>query len=128
MSLKEEIMRKFLIVSIPIFTIVIFIAIMLSGNYLKRSVGKEDDFTRLIKIVTEDINNERWEQAEEHTVELHRVYKKIINRIQFSSERDEINAINVSLARVEGAILSRNIALAIDGLFEAYEHWDQLGN
>ncbi|MEG0775593.1 DUF4363 family protein [Clostridium sp.] len=121
-------MRKFLLVSIPIFSIIIFIAIMLSGNYLKKTTVNDNNFPKLIKVVTEDIQNERWKEAEGHAEELHSIYNKIINRIQFSSERDEINAINVSLARVEGAIISRNKVLAIDGLFEAYEHWNQLGN
>lgn len=126
--LKEVVMRKFLLVSIPIFSIIIFIAIMLSGNYLKKTTVNDNNFPKLIKVVTEDIQNERWKEAEGHAEELHSIYNKIINRIQFSSERDEINAINVSLARVEGAIISRNKVLAIDGLFEAYEHWNQLGN
>jgi Domain of unknown function (DUF4363) len=121
-------MRKFLIASIPIATLLLFILIMLSGNYLKKPMGANDNFPKLIEIVTEDVNDERWKEAEQHAIELHKAYKKIINRIQYSTERNEINEINVSLARVQGAIVSRNKALAIDGLFEAYEHWDQLGN
>lgn len=121
-------MRKIILISIPVISIALFIAVMLSGNYLKKPMGAHDNLPQLIEMVTEDVNNDRWEQAKEHSNELQEVYKKIEKRIQFSAERDEMNALNVALARIEGAILSRNKALAIDGLFQAYEHWDQIGN
>lgn len=121
-------MRKFLVVSIPIVTIVIFVAIMLSGNYLKNTRVHNKNFMELVNIVEEDISNDRWEEAKVHAEELQQVWDKLINRTQFSSERDEINELNVSLARLQGAIKSNNKALAIDGLYEAHEHWDQLGN
>lgn len=126
--IKEDNMRKFLVIGIPIVTIVLFLAVMLSGNYLKTTKVNNKNFTELVAIVEEDINNDRWEEAKLHSEELQETWDKLINRTQFSSERDEINQLNVCLARLKGAIKSNNKALAIDGLYEAYEHWDQLGN
>jgi len=121
-------MRKFIIIAIPIITIALFILIMLSGNYLKKPILGNDDFPGLVQNVIEDVNLENWEKAEEHKKELDNAWKNIVKRVQFSSEREEINALNVSLARVNGAILVRNKALAVCELKEAYEHWDLLGN
>lgn len=121
-------MRKFLVACIPIATIVIFIVVMLSGNYLKKSKVDNSSFVELVQLVEQDVTNDEWEEAKSHAEELQHVWNKLINRTQFSSERDEINELNVSLARLQGAIVANNKALAIDGLYEACEHWDQLGN
>lgn len=121
-------MRKFLVTCIPIVTIIIFIIVMLSGNYLKKTKVDNISFVELIQLVEQDVNNDKWEEAKSHAEELQKVWDKLINRTQFSAERDEINELNVSLARLQGAIVANNKALAMDGLYEAYEHWDQLGN
>lgn len=121
-------MRKFIIISIPIVTLTLFILIMLSGNYLKKPIGGNDDFPKLVQLVINDVYEEKWEEAVKHKNDLDNAWEKILNRVQFSSERDEINALNVSLSRLDGAILVKNKDLAICELNEAYEHWDQLGN
>lgn len=121
-------MRKFLVAFIPIVTILVFIVVMLSGNYLKKTKVVNSSFVELVQLVEQDVNNDKWEEAKSHAEELQEVWDKLINRTQFSSERDEINELNVSLARLQGAIVANNKALAMDGLYEAYEHWDQLGN
>lgn len=36
-------MRKFLVYAIPLATIILFSAVMLSGNYLKQPLGNNDD-------------------------------------------------------------------------------------
>ena len=121
-------MRKFIIIAIPIVTLALFILIMLSGNYFKKQVLVNEDFPKLVQLVINDVKDEKWEEAENHKKDLDHAWKKIVKIVQFSSERDEINALNVSLSRVDGAILVRNKALAVCELKEAYEHWDQLGN
>lgn len=121
-------MRKFLVVTIPIVTIICFILLMLSGNYLKNSFGKDDNIPELIQVITEDINNERWEAANNNTEKLDEAWNKIVKRVQFSSERDEINEFSFSLARLRGAIKGKDRASSFSELSEAYEHWKELGN
>jgi len=49
-------------------------------------------------------------------------------RIQFSSERDEINFLSADIARLKGAIRGKDKAEAYAQLEEAREHWEQLAN
>jgi len=121
-------MRKFLVIAIPIATLAIFILVMLSGNFLKRPLGKDDNIPESIQIIINDVKAEKWEEADKKAVLLSVSWKKVVNRVQFSSERDEINAINVNIARLHGAIWAKDKSASMQELYEAYEHWDELGN
>lgn len=120
-------MRKFFVVAIPIVTIICFILIMLSGNYLKNSFVKDDNIPKLIQVITENIDDEKWEEASKNTESLDQVWNKIVKRVQFSSERDEINGFSFSLARLRGSIQGKDKASSFSDLSEAYEHWKELG-
>ncbi|GAB5989564.1 DUF4363 family protein [Clostridium tetani] len=120
-------MKKNLAKGIPIITLVIFILVMLSGNYLKRPMGKDDDVVGFIEIVIEDVNDENWEVADKNREKLEDAWNKIVKRIQFSSERSEMNELDASLARLKGAIMAKDKGLALAELNVAYEHWKSLG-
>lgn len=119
--------RKFFIIVIPILTLSLFILIMLSGNVLKHPLTTDDNIPKTIQLVIQDIKDEKWQEASIKTEQLSGEWKKIINRVQFSSERDEINAFNMNLARLRGAIMAKDKANAFMELTEAYEHWNELG-
>lgn len=121
-------MRRFLVIAIPIVTVILFIMVMLSGNILKYSWGDDDNIPQSIATVMQDVNNENWEAATKNTDNLDKVWKKIVKRVQFSSERDEINAFSASVARLRGAIQAKDKSNALSELYEAYEHWDELSN
>ncbi len=120
-------MRKFLIITIPIVTMVLFIFVMESDNILKRPLGNNDSIPQSINAVINDIQSSDWDKAEKDTNNLSEVWKKIVRRVQFSSERDEINAFSINLARLRGSILAKDKAGAFSELYEAYEHWEDLG-
>lgn len=120
-------MKKFLAKGIPIITLVIFILVMLSGNYFKRPIGKNDDVVGFIEVIIKDVNNENWEEADKNREKLEDTWSKIVKRIQFSSERSEINELDASLARLKGAIMAKDKGLALVELNVAYEHWKGLG-
>lgn len=120
-------MRKFLTFAIPIATIALFICIMLSGSLLKRPLGNKDDITLAIGELIEDVNQGSWEEVGKEVEELDKSWKQIIKRIQFSSERDEINLLSTNIARLRGAAQARDKANALIELEEAYNHWKQLG-
>lgn len=121
-------MRKFLVITIPIVTLIFFIVVMLSGDFLKHSRGNDDNVPQSIATMIQDVNNENWESAEKNINNLDEIWKKIVRRVQFSSERDEINAFSTSVARLRGAIQAKDKSSALSDLNEAYEHWDELGN
>lgn len=119
-------MRKFLVVAIPLATIILFLAVMLSGNYLKQPLGENDDIPGLIDALIKDIQDEKWEIVSQKAEELNQAWRKVVFRVQFSAERNEINNFNIALARLQGAILEKDRLSAIIELKEAYEHWSQL--
>jgi hypothetical protein len=119
-------LRRFLVIAIPLATIILFLAVMLSGNYLKQPLGNNDDIPGLIDALIRDIQNEQWEIVGQKADELNKAWEKVVSRVQFSAERNEINNFNITLARLQGAILEKDRLSAIIELKEAYEHWSQL--
>jgi len=120
-------MRRFMVIAIPIFTLVLFIFIMLSGYFLKNTQVENYDIPKQIQIIEKYINNEEWEEVSKETKKLEEIWQKIVARVQFSSERDEINAFTISLARLRGAIKAKDRSSALIELYEALEHWKDLG-
>lgn len=120
-------MRKFLVISIPIFSLILFVLIMLSGNIAKKSFGNNDNIPEAIQLVIQDIQSENWENAKKNVENLSDTWKIVVKRVQFSSERDEINSFDSSLARLKGAITAKDKSSSLIELNEAYEHWEGLG-
>ena len=52
-------MKKFFVVSIPIVTLGLFILIMVSGNYLKRPLGNDDNIPALVEVINNNIMEEK---------------------------------------------------------------------
>lgn len=121
-------MRKFLVIAIPIVLLTLFVVIMLSGNYIKYPLGKNDNIPALVQVVINNINDEKWEEAKNSTDKLSEAWEKIVKRVQFSGERDEINGFSMNIARLRGAIMAKNKANAFSEISEAFEHWKELGN
>lgn len=120
-------MRKFIVVAIPIATLVLFICIMISGSFLKKPLGKKDDVAKTIEQIMEDINEEAWDKAVVEVDNLDGAWRKVIKRIQFSEERDEINYLTSNIARLRGAITARDKSDSLMELNDAYNHWKELG-
>lgn len=119
-------MRKFLTVAIPLVTIAIFICIMLSGSILKKPLKNNDDFEAILSSLIENVLNGTWDEAGPELEDLENAWDLIKPRIQFSSERDEINYISVNLARLKGAVLSEDMVNALMEAYEVYDHWNTL--
>ncbi|MBB2183221.1 DUF4363 family protein [Lachnospiraceae bacterium MD1] len=121
-------MRRFLTVAIPTFSIAIFICIMLSSGYLKKPFGEKDNISQFIYDIKQAVANEEWDVASNKIEILNSAWKDMIFRIQFSSERDEINYLSTSIARLRGAIEAEDKAFALVELNEAYNYWVNIGN
>jgi hypothetical protein len=120
-------MRKFIVAAFPIATLVLFVCIMISGSFLKKPFGKNDDVAQTIEKIMEDVNNESWDEAVIKVDELDSAWRKVIKRIQFSEERDEINFLTSNIARVRGAVSAKDKSDSLMELNEAYSHWKELG-
>lgn len=99
----------------------------LCGDILKQPIWGDDNIPQSIETIIQDVNHENWEAANQNTDNLQRVWDKVVNRVQFSSERDEINAFSMNIARLRGAIQAKDKSIGLTELSEAYEHWKELG-
>ena len=89
--------------------------------------GMDEDIPKRMDAIIQEVNQEEWEEASKETKELKQVWKKMIQRMQFSSERDEINDLNVSIERLRGAIDAQDQADALMEAYESKDHWESLG-
>ena len=120
-------MRRFMVAAIPIAALVLFICIMISGSFLKKPFGKNDDVVGIIEGLMEDVQNEAWDEAFVETDELEKAWNKVVKRIQFSEERDEINFLTSNIARLRGAVTAKDQSDALMELNDAYKHFKELG-
>lgn len=121
-------MKKFIITAIPIVAMVLFIGVMLSSKLLKKPFGSHDDVVAHIDDLIQIIDSENWEEAKIGIDKLDRAWNKVLKRVQFSAERDEIDFINTNLARLRGAIQAEDKVNALIELHAAYNHWDNIGS
>lgn len=120
-------MRRFLVISIPIATIAIFILIMLSENYLKNPLTGDDNIQASIESVRKEIEKDDWAEAGIKTEQLSAAWDKVVKRVQFSAEKDEINGFYRSIARLRGAVSAKDKSNGLMELNEAYEYWENIG-
>lgn len=120
-------MRKFLVISIPIASLTLFVLIMLSDNYLKKPITNNDNIPLSINAVRQEVENENWHEANIKTEILSEAWRKIVKRVQFSAEKDEIEGFYKNISRLKGAISAMDKSNAYMELNEAYEHWENLG-
>lgn len=121
------ILRRFLVISIPIILLTICVLIMLSGSFFKKPRGDWDNVIKHMDTTTEAIMSDNWVLAEENVSKLDTAWIAVTKRIQFSCERDEIHELGVSVARLKAAITAQDKVSALLELSEAKEHWRDLG-
>lgn len=121
-------MRKFLVITIPIFTLTIFILIMFSSSIFKQTLGLDNNIQDSIQSIIQDIELENWDAANSKTDKLKENWEKVVKKVQFSSERDEINSFSTNIARLHGSIKAKDKSNSYSELNEALDHWTELGN
>jgi hypothetical protein len=120
-------MKKILAYCIPVIILGFFVLLMTTGQFLKKPMREGEDIVKYIAVITEDVKSENWNRAELNRQKLVSAWSKIVPRIQFSVERDEIYNININLARIGGIIMGKDQAGALAELGEVYENWRELG-
>ncbi|HHX22696.1 MAG: DUF4363 family protein [Tepidanaerobacteraceae bacterium] len=120
-------MRRIIFYGIPVIAFILFIIIMNGGIYLKNVVGKDGHFIDYYEDIRTSIKEEEWEKAMNKFEKLEELWRAKISLIQFSVERDQINGIDISFARLKGYLESKNKAGSLAELYEAKRHWEDLG-
>jgi hypothetical protein len=119
-------MKKFISYSIPIVTLTVFVLIMLSGNYLIKPRNSSEDVIAFTQISIVHAKAEKWDILKQDITSINTAWKKIIPRIQYSVQRDEIYNINLNIARLRGSITSQDKTNTLMELNEIIENWHEL--
>ena len=119
-------MRKVILYLIPVVALSFFALIMTGESYFKKPRGYWDNVPRYLSVVENDLTDSRWDDAKADMQNLEGAWNKVVPRIQFSVERDRINGLSKSIARINGAILAKDKSSALIELSEAKEHWNKL--
>lgn len=113
--------------SLPVIAIIVFVALMSGGEYLKKPLSTDDNVIGYIDSITNDIKYNQWEEARQHSKQLESAWRTVVKRIQFSVERDEVNQFEANLARLKGLLDAEEKGSAFAELSEAQLHWEGLG-
>ncbi len=73
------------------------------------------------------VNENRWDKASQDLKRIQSAWGRVVKRIQFSVERDEINNLQHSLARLKGYIEARDKPGVYAEMEEVKETWNDLG-
>lgn len=119
-------MKKFISYAIPIVTLTVFVLLMLGGNYLKKPHNSSEDVIAIVELSIEHVKIEKWDMLKQDIVNIDSAWNKIIPRIQFSVERDEIYNISLNIARLRGSIQCEDKSSTLIALNEIIEDWDEL--
>jgi hypothetical protein len=120
-------MKKLIAYGIPFIVLTVFVLVMISGQYLKKPRTQEEDVEKYVELVTKYVMEENWDIAKENNNKLTKAWNKIVPRIQFSVERDEVYCLNLNLARLNGEITGEDKAGALAELGDINENWKELG-
>lgn len=112
---------------VPIMALLLFLLVMTSDWWLKRPLGQDDDVQLYFQRVRDSVAREDFVQAAAEWEKLRAAWRLVAIRVQFSVERDQLQGLTVSLARLQGAIMAEDQAGALIELAEAEEHWRDLG-
>ncbi|WP_050607813.1 DUF4363 family protein [Clostridium niameyense] len=119
-------MRKFLVRAIPVIAVIAFVCIMLSGEYMKKPRNEQEDVNKYISVTMAYAEAEDWDKAQEEIEKLDNACRKVLKRVQFGSELDEINDITNNIARIKGAIKAKDLGITLSGLTEFYDQWENI--
>ncbi|MCY6370013.1 DUF4363 family protein [Clostridium ganghwense] len=119
-------MKKILQYILPITAIIVFILVMLSGNFLKKPHNPSEDVIGYVTVLLDDVNTNNWTNAEDNVTKLESAWEKISRRIQFSVELIDIFDINNNIARLKGAVFAKDKANSLMELYQIQENWNLL--
>lgn len=117
---------KILKYTIPILFLIISIAIIESGFYVK-NIGKGKEIPEILNTMETNIENDEWDTATQKAEKLREIFKTQSRLIQFSVERDEIFQFIFNLALLEGYLKTKDHSNCIAQIHILSEYWKEFG-
>ncbi|MCT4597958.1 MAG: DUF4363 family protein [Vallitalea sp.] len=121
-------MKKIMTFIITSLVLIVFIFIMNSGGFMKQSFSDSDNVPALLAKLEKDIIQNNWKQALIDIDDVESAWKEVEKRVQFSIERNDIEGISLSIARLKGSIRGENKSECFIGWQELNGYWDNLEN
>ncbi|MGI6132529.1 MAG: DUF4363 family protein [Bacillota bacterium] len=121
-------LKRILLVALPVGLIALFIAVMLSAAVLKHPLGSDDDVPASLSRVETHVMAEQWQEALEGAGKLADAFNRVTVRVQFSAQLHDILDLRAAIARAEGFIKAQDRAGAMAELAEATTLWDRIGS
>ena len=104
------------------------IAVMTSGSLLKKPLAADDDVFRLVRELEQVVKQKDWGLARAKSVEANKAWHHVVNRIQFSVEREMIMEISGTLARIRGAAVAEDEQSVLTEVYYFYDLWNNLAS
>lgn len=120
--------RFWLLYVLPIFLILVFVAIMATGSILKKPFGNDDRLLESIQTLEKQVEGKKWTEAKSQVAYAMQAWEKIVDRIQFSVERETIYDILGTLARIKGGVAAEDDKAIMEEIYYFYVLWDNLGD
>jgi hypothetical protein len=121
-------LKRVLLVALPVGLIALFIAVMLSAAVLKHPLRSDDDVPAWLSRVEAHVMSGQWQEALEGAGKLADALSKVTVRVQFSAQLHDILDLRTAISRAEGFIKAQNRAGAMAELAEATTLWDRIGS
>jgi hypothetical protein len=119
--------RKWLIYLIPTVFLLFSIALMAGGSLLKEPFGEDDRLKESIEKLEADVKKKQWKQAKVHTEYALKAWHRVVNRIQFSVEREYMLEISGALSRIKGGVEAEDDKATLEEIYYFYDLWEYLG-
>lgn len=117
--------KRVLLISIPILTIVFFILVMNSAFLFLKPGGY--DLKSHISLIRQNVLEEDWLSVRYEMERLENKFcKKILPYVQFSTEKSELMDIELNIEQMLGCIDSENKSMALIYLRELEYNWKNL--
>ncbi|PKM49748.1 MAG: hypothetical protein CVV02_14870 [Firmicutes bacterium HGW-Firmicutes-7] len=119
-------MKKILEIIVISFILLVFVLIMTTGGIVKKPLNNREDVVAFILAISENVDQEQWEDASYNMNNLDEAWDKIRFRIQFSIEGARIYEFEGLLSRLKGAIKAKSHVNTIIQLEALLGEWNRL--
>lgn len=121
-------MKKLIYYSLVLLLMAVSLFVMNGFHYLARPHGAADNVPVHITALKTSLEQNSWDEAEQHYQALSTAWHNIKPRIQLSVEKDEMNSIDLGLARLGISIRAQDQIRAAIELSEIEVHWKDLSH
>lgn len=118
-------MKKFILITIPILVIALFILVM-NSDFLFEEPDNYDVPAHM-EMMKKSILQDDWTSLGFEVEQMDKKFtKEIFPYIQFSAEKDEINDLDLNLSRLRACLDTKDKSLALVYVEEMKNHWENL--